>query len=109
MLNEVKASHPWVDLLKPETVIEFKVTDVQGEDSSGEQINRMVLEHGERGWTTVREMPGASILHPVFVRVRDDKSVNPTDIRVAQVLERCLIETDSPYLAPVPFLSLIHI
>ena len=50
------------------------------------------LEHGERGWTTVREMPGASILHPVFVRIRDDKSVNPTDIRVAQVLERCLIE-----------------
>ena len=78
--------------VKPETVIEFKVTDVQGEDSSGEPIHRMVLEHGERGWTTVREMPGASILHPVFVRVRDDKSVNPTDIRVAQVLERCQIE-----------------
>jgi hypothetical protein len=78
--------------VKPETVIEFKVTDVQGEDSSGESILRMVLEHGDRGWTTVREMPGASILHPVFVRIRDDKSVNPTDIRVAQVLERCLVE-----------------
>jgi hypothetical protein len=78
--------------VKPETVIEFKVTDVQGEDSSGDQILRMVLEHSDRGWTTVREMPGASILHPVFVRIRDDKSINPTDIRVAQVLERCLIE-----------------
>ncbi len=78
--------------VKPETVIEFKVTDIQGEDSSGEAIHRMVLEHGPKGWTTVREMPGASILHPVYVRTRDDKSVNPTDIRVAQVLERCLID-----------------
>ncbi len=78
--------------VKPETIIEFKVTDIQGEDSSGDPIHRMVLEHGDKGWTTVREMPGASILHPVFVRVRDDKSVNPTDIRVAQVLERCLVE-----------------
>lgn len=76
----------------PETVIEIRVTDIQGEDSSGEPIHRMVLEHGEQGWRTVREMPGASILHPVFTRVRDDKSVNPTDIRVAQVLERCLID-----------------
>ncbi len=78
--------------VKPETVIEFKVTDIQGEDSSGDPIHRMVLEHGAKGWTTVREMPGASILHPVFIRVRDDKTVNPTDIRVAQVLERCLVE-----------------
>lgn len=78
--------------VKPETVIEFKVTDIQGEDSSGDPIHRMVLEHGAKGWTTVREMPGASILHPVFVRLRDDKSVNPTDVRVAQVLERCLVD-----------------
>lgn len=76
----------------PETVIEVKVTDVQGEDSSGEPIMRMVLEHGPAGWRTIREMPGASILHPVFSRVRTDKTVNPTDIRVAQVLERCMIE-----------------
>lgn len=78
--------------VKPETVIEFKVTDVQGEDSSGEPILRMVLEHGDAGWRTIREMPGASILHPVFSRVRTDKTVNPVDIRVAQVLERCLID-----------------
>lgn len=78
--------------VKPETVIEVKVTDIQGEDSSGDPILRMVLEHGETGWRTVREMPGASILHPVFSRLRPDKGVNPTDIRVAQVLERCLID-----------------
>ena len=28
----------------------------------------------------------------MFVRLRDDKSVNPTDVRVAQVLERCLVD-----------------
>ncbi len=78
--------------VKPSVVIEFKVTDIQGEDSSGEPIYRMVLEFGERGWTTVREMPCASILHPVFVRVRDDKTIDKNDIRLAQVLERCQID-----------------
>lgn len=77
----------------PQTVIEVKVTDIQGEDSSGEPILRMVLEFNQAtGWRQIREMPGASILHPVFSRVRTDKAVNPTDIRVSQVLERCLID-----------------
>lgn len=77
----------------PEQVIEVKVTDVQGEDSSGEPILRMVLEfNATTGWRTLREMPGVSILHPVFSRLRPDKTVNPVDIRVGQVLERVQIE-----------------
>jgi len=77
----------------PETVIEVKVTDIQGEDSGGDPILRMVLEHSQPGWRTIREMPGVSILHPVFSRVRSDKTVNPVDIRVAQVLERVQIDS----------------
>lgn len=78
--------------VRPEIVIEVKVTDIQSEDSAGDPIERMVLEWNEGRWRSVRQMSGASILHPVFVRVRDDKQVNPVDIRVAQVLERCLVE-----------------
>jgi hypothetical protein len=78
--------------VRPEIVVEVKVTDIQSEDSSGEPIERMVLEWVDGRWRAVRQMSGASLLHPVFVRVRDDKSVNSVDIRVAQVLERCLVE-----------------
>lgn len=78
--------------VRPELVIEVKLTDIQGETSAGDRIERMVLDWVDDGWRAVRQLPGASILHPVFVRVREDKSVNATDIRVAQVLERCVVE-----------------
>ncbi|MCB9568774.1 MAG: hypothetical protein H6710_16425 [Myxococcales bacterium] len=78
--------------VRPEIIIEVKLTDIQSETSAGDPIDRMVLEWADGRWRSVRQLPGASILHPVFVRVRDDKTVNPTDIRVAQVLERCLVD-----------------
>lgn len=78
--------------VRPELVVEIKVTDIQSEDSSGDPIERMILEWVDGAWRRVREFPGASILHPVFVRVRDDKRVDATDVRVAQVQERCLVE-----------------
>lgn len=78
--------------VRPETIIEIKLTDIQSQDSSGDPIQRMVLEQSEGKYKTVRQLPGVSILHPVFVRIRDDKGVNPTDIRMGQVLERCLVE-----------------
>ena len=75
--------------VKPQTVVEIMVTDMQVEDSSGRDISRMVLGYDEaKGWRAARPMPGVSILFPRFVRIREDKSVNPVDIRASQVLER---------------------
>jgi hypothetical protein len=77
--------------VEPTTVVEIRLTDIQSEDSAGDPVQRMVLERSGDDWRAVRQCPGASILHPVFVRVRDDKSINSTDIRVSQLLERCLV------------------
>ncbi len=74
--------------VRPEMVIEVRVTDVQAEDSAGGPLSRMVLNFGPDGWTQVAPMPGASVLHPVFTRIRTDKGVNPTDVRMAQLTER---------------------
>ncbi|MEZ4385650.1 MAG: hypothetical protein R3A79_30305 [Nannocystaceae bacterium] len=87
--------------VRPEIVIEVKLTDIQSETSSGDRIERMVLDFKGGGWQAVRQFPGASILHPVFVRVRDDKTVNSTDIRVAQVLERCLVDAIDSHAEPL--------
>jgi ATP-dependent DNA ligase len=75
--------------VKPQHVVEIKVSDLQTEDSGGKPIQRYVLDfEDEAGWTPIRPMSGVSILHPVFVRRREDKTVDGTDIRVGQVLER---------------------
>lgn len=83
--------------VKPRVVVQVKVTDIQTEDSAGKPIKRMVLELGEDDdgdpkWIPVAPLNGVSILHPVFERIRDDKEVNPTDVRAQQVLERVFIE-----------------
>lgn len=76
--------------VKPEVVIEVRITDVQSDDSRGEPAQRMVLTYDEtEGYKATRKMPGVIILHPVFVQFRDDKEVNPVDCRISQVLERC--------------------
>ena len=46
-------------------------------------------------WNASGLMPGASLLHPVLVRLRDDKSVSTEEIRFSQILERCFVEKAS--------------
>jgi hypothetical protein len=90
--------------VKPEQVVEVATTDVQSEDSEGRPIKRMVLEYAD-SWSPVRPMESVSLIHPRLIRLRDDKEVNATDIRAAQLEERCLVadlhETAEPLtLAP---------
>lgn len=78
--------------VRPQVVVEVRATDVQSEESTGDPIKRMVLSYGDQGWKSLLPMPAASLLFPVLVRVRDDKKVDPTDVRVSQLAERCLVE-----------------
>lgn len=92
--SHASSSGALFQFVKPTMVVEVKVTDLQAEDSDGKPIKRMVLElapNAER-WVAVAPMTGVSILHPVLERVRDDKSVNPVDVRAGQVLERVFLE-----------------
>jgi len=78
--------------VKPEVVAEINVTDLQTESSDGQPMRSMVLDHAtESGWKAIGPMPTASWLHPVLVRLRDDKTPGLVDTRFAQILERCLV------------------
>ena len=77
--------------VQPLHVAEIKVTDLQSQDSSGQPAQRMVLKLNADGWESVRQMPGVSLIHPVFLRLRPDKQVNAADIRMSQVTDRCHI------------------
>jgi hypothetical protein len=76
----------------PELVAEINVTDLQSEDSSGQAMRSMALSwEPQAGWRSVALMPTASWLHPVLVRIREDKSPGTVDTRFAQILERCVV------------------
>ena len=75
--------------VKPQHVAEIKVHDVTVEDGLGRPVERMTLSFDQdKGWSTLRFFPGASIIHPIFERLRDDKTVSLVDIRAEQLTER---------------------
>lgn len=78
-------------MVRPEVVVEVRLTDVQSESWDGRPIPRMVLHFQDGTWSAVRTMPAVSILHPVLVRLRDDKRPDGTDAAMAQLADRCLI------------------
>lgn len=78
--------------VEPNVVIEVVVTDVQTENADGGPVQNRVLEYTKNGWTTLQFLPGASLLHPSMVRVREDKSTEITDVRLSQLGERCHIQ-----------------
>jgi len=76
--------------VKPEVVVEVRVSDLQALDASDAPIQRMVVEYSG-GWKAVRKMAGVGLIHPVLERVREDKAVNETDVRAAQIEERAYV------------------
>lgn len=88
--------------VKPTIVMEIRVTDLQVENASGRDVNRMVLKFDDGGgWTSVRPLPGISLIHPVLSRIRDDKTVTPVDVRASQVLERVPVADVSATAQPI--------
>jgi hypothetical protein len=86
---EVSADHVAYQMVKPEWVIEISCLDLVAQNTRGGPVNRMVLDwHANNGhsfYKTLRRLPLASVISPQFVRRRDDKQVQPTDVRIAQV------------------------
>ena len=78
--------------IRPEIVVEIKVTDIQTEHSSGDFIKSMVIKFEKKSWIPVRLLPSASLIHPVFEGLRVDKEVNKTDIRFSQLQERVVLQ-----------------
>lgn len=86
---EVSADHVAYQMVKPEWVIEISCLDLVAQNTRGGPVNRMVLDwHANNGhslYKTLRRLPLASVISPQFVRRRDDKQVQSTDVRIAQV------------------------
>ena len=72
--------------VRPELVVEARCNDLLVTDSAEEPIRRMAFDYSaDTGWSPLGPLPSASMLNPVFVRIRDDKQVCRPDVRFEQV------------------------
>jgi len=71
--------------LKPELVAEIQVTDLQSDRSDNSTAASMVIGLTDLGWQGYGMQPSPRLIHSVLVRIRDDKKVGQTDVRVSQI------------------------
>ena len=77
-------------MVKPSIIIEVSVGDFISEASDGTpKMNPLLTFSESDGYLSEGNTPGVSILHMTFVRFRDDKSFNESDIRISQVTDVC--------------------
>jgi len=71
--------------VKPEIVVEVKVSDLQLERSDGSNSSAMVLSYEDQTWRAGSLSSCPRPIHPVLVKIREDKKVNDVDVRIAQI------------------------
>jgi ATP dependent DNA ligase C terminal region len=82
---EVAERQTAFEMVSPQWVVECTCIDMLTEDG-GRPVSKMRLNHSaDRGYTTAGAHPCVNMISPVFIRRRDDKSVNATDLRFSQI------------------------
>jgi hypothetical protein len=100
---EVNSDHVAYQMVRPEWVIEISCLDMISQTTRGGAVNRMVLNWNAatKKYEIIRRLPLVSVISPQFIRRREDKSVNPSDVRVQQIADRVevpLIDRDASQL-----------
>ncbi len=91
-------------MVKPEWVIEVSCLDLINQNTRGSTVDRMVLgfDRQKNAYQSIRRLPLASPISPVFQRRREDKTIHRNDLRlqqVADVVEVPLIDRDARQLS----------
>ncbi len=79
-------------MVKPTIVIEVSINELTVENSKGFIKNQLLSYDETKGYEFVSSTNGTSLVHPVFKRVRDDKSINLHDIRYKQITDIVYID-----------------
>ncbi len=86
--NCIDRNHTLFTLVRPEVVIEMAFHDLSEENSRGKMEMKPVLHYDPKeGYVSLLSEAFVSVLGPVFKRLRDDKEVNPTDLRLTQLAD----------------------
>lgn len=91
-------------MVRPQIVAEFTAGDFVAEGSDGTQKTNPLLSFDiENGYLSEGMVPGISTLHFIFIRFREDKTADKSDIRISQITDICpFSEGKSSRLADLP-------
>jgi len=73
--------------VRPQIVVEIKVTDLQADRSDGSPSKSMKVEFKENAWKGLGMASCPRPIHPVLIGIREDKIINVTDIRFQQIAD----------------------
>jgi len=91
---EVSRFHTPYQMVKPEIIIEFTANDLATERHNGQPFKKANLSLKKGTYRLVRSADWVNMQHTVFQRFRDDKAVNPVDLRVAQITDFVFIDLE---------------
>jgi ATP-dependent DNA ligase len=91
---ESSPEHIAYQMVRPRCVLEISCLDLLTQTSRGGSVDKMALHFDEKAdrYAPLRRLPLASLISPVFIRRRDDKQVNASDVRIKQVAD--LVDID---------------
>ena len=79
-------------MVVPKIVVEIAANELLTENMKGAIRNPLISFSDKEGYFFVSNINGISLLHPVFKRIRDDKSVNDHDVRFSQISDIVYLE-----------------
>jgi hypothetical protein len=88
--------------VKPEVIVEIKVTDIQAEHSDGSVSKSMRLKLEKNQWEQQGMAACPRPIHAVIEKIREDKSANMTDIRFAQIEDYAVKDTAEKIAVDLP-------
>tara|TARA_B110001452_G_scaffold10503_1_gene8822 strand:+ start:204 stop:1547 length:1344 start_codon:yes stop_codon:yes gene_type:complete len=91
---EVSGSNVAFTMVEPNQVIEFSCLDIFGENSKG-TISKMCLNYKDGTYTATGKQPMASVISPVYVKMRSDKKANTEDTGLSQITKIISLDKDA--------------
>ena len=85
--SEINSDRVAYLMVEPKYVIEISCLDLIAETTKQKTVDKMVLDWNaaKQCYEVIRRMPLANVISPQFVKIREDKSVNPVDLRIEQI------------------------
>ena len=91
---EVSGSNVAFTMVAPNQVVEFSCLDVFGENSKG-GISKMCLSYKDGTYTATGKQPMASVISPVFIKMRTDKNPDTEDAGLSQITKIISLDKDA--------------
>jgi hypothetical protein len=91
---EVSGSNVAFTMVAPNQVVEFSCLDVFGENSKG-GISKMCLSYKDGTYTATGKQPMASVISPVFIKIRTDKNPDIEDAGLSQITKIISLDKDA--------------